>query len=96
MAITQQYVCDGCGKHKGSANHWYVLLVARDLMQIRTWSTGVVMPGALHMCGEGCLQRAISARLGRASFAADAEGVDLAERLEEMDSRDVNFEVGAR
>ena len=72
MAVTQQYVCDGCATLKQDANHWYTLSVARDLMQIRTWRTGVVEPGALHFCGEGCLSRAISVRLGREGFVSPA------------------------
>lgn len=135
MAVTQQYICDGCGVHKGAANHWWTLSVARDLMQIRTWRTGVVEPGALHFCGERCLQRAISVRLNRDGFVADGatmptcvhcNGVDvvnnctacygptcqtcrnyrctriepvvsgLPQRIEELDSRDIDWEVGAR
>jgi len=106
--VTQQYICDGCGAVKGVANHWYTLAVARDLMQIRTWRTGVVELGVLHLCGEGCLQRAISVRLGREGFVADTiipdsdrdideePVVSLRERLDELDSRDIDWEVGAR
>lgn len=113
MAAELRYRCDVCGVQKGAANHWYTLQLGVDLMQIRTWRTGHVEPAALHICGERCLLTKISERLGRESFAADAQPqvhrtariepledepvvVTLRERLDELDSQDVDREVGAR
>lgn len=66
--------CCRCGVRKDSANHWYVLLISRDAMHIHQWTDASTnAPGAKFFCGEACLSKAISERLGRESFAADAQ-----------------------
>jgi len=77
MAASTVYVCDGCGVQKGTANHWYMLLLERRSMTLMKWECNpVAVPAALHYCGEACLLRKISERLGRASFAFDAPPVE--------------------
>mgnify|MGYP000859625897 CR=1 FL=1 len=74
MAANLVYTCDVCGTRKGAANHWHALTVAKESMTLWKWYNSH-QPGALHLCSERCVMLAISARLGRASFAADAPPV---------------------
>ena len=69
MATQTQYTCDVCGKPKGATNHWYALCIERDAMTLWQFSVGRLQQGALHICGEACLLKKISERLGRESFA---------------------------
>lgn len=109
MAASTLYVCDGCGAHKGTANHWYVLHLQVNTIQIYQWfGNAITTPGALHYCGEACLLKKISERLGRSSFAADAPPVvieqtledddepvvTLRDRIDELDSRDLEWGLG--
>lgn len=69
MATTTQYTCDVCGKPKGATNHWYALVITKREMTISQWGF-CQQAGELHICGEACLLKKISERLGRTSFAA--------------------------
>lgn len=69
MATRIQYTCDVCGKPKGATNHWYALLITKEAMTVWQWWQ-CHQPGTLHICGEACLLKKISERLGRESFAA--------------------------
>lgn len=69
MATQTQYTCDVCGKPKGATNHWYALTIERFVMKVWPFGVGHDIAGALHICGEACLLKKISERLGRESFA---------------------------
>lgn len=71
MAATLQYTCDICGQRKGQSNHWHALTVTKESMTLWKWYNSG-QPGALHLCSERCVIVAISERLGRSSFSADA------------------------
>jgi hypothetical protein len=60
MAKQIQYVCDGCGTPKGSTNHWFSLIIKAGLIQIYYSQELLDIDGAIHLCGERCLQRKIS------------------------------------
>jgi len=77
MATKTQYTCDVCGKLKGTTNHWYVLFIGVGKIVIWPWKDAH-QPGALHICGEACLLKKISERLGRESFAAVETGAPMA------------------
>lgn len=69
MATQTQYTCDVCGKPKGATNHWYAICIRPAGMTIWQFHAGYAQPGALHICGEACLLKKISERLGRESFS---------------------------
>ncbi len=56
----ETYVCEHCGAERKESNHWFVLIVHTEFIEIRPffpwrhWST------ARHYCGESCLQAAVS------------------------------------
>lgn len=74
MAAKLVYTCDVCGNRKGESNHWHALTVTKESLTLWKWYNAS-QPGALHLCSERCVAVAISSRLGRDSFAADAPPV---------------------
>ena len=57
--------CDICGKPKGETNHWYKLSARIGQLLIQK-SDGVDFSEIeLDICGESCLIKAISERLGK-------------------------------
>jgi len=74
MATTTQYTCDVCGKPKGATNHWYALVIYKQLINVWLWSAGYAQSGALHICGEACLLKKISERLRRSRRSSRGSG----------------------
>ena len=54
-----QYECDGCGKIKGSDNHWFTVQADANSFQVSRFDRNA----ACVFCGEQCVLTALSAWL---------------------------------
>lgn len=58
------YKCDGCGKIRGQANHWFAAHVADDLFVLVSFEESKKRPGPWeHFCGEECLLKMVARNL---------------------------------
>jgi hypothetical protein len=64
MAQQVQYICDGCGKVKGEANHWFAALIWDSAFWIRTWADRDKLDSPQHFCGAECVQKRVSEFMG--------------------------------
>jgi hypothetical protein len=67
MAIYTQYQCDGCGREKREANHWFALRVSAGVLELTRFERMRDLgPGAEFeiLCGQECVAKKISAWMG--------------------------------
>jgi hypothetical protein len=73
------YKCDGCGKQKGSVNHWYAVCVDKSGMVLTTLDNSAHLRPIVevaaevpkyywrshweHFCGEECLLKMVARNL---------------------------------
>jgi hypothetical protein len=58
-------ICDGCGKTKQEANHWFRLdQRSSTIVSLAKWENGALCAGELHLCGAECANKKISQFLG--------------------------------
>jgi len=81
MSRRTQVVCDGCGKQKQGANHWWVVAIPQDQrvnettvlsppFELRLWPFGGAWPvperWEFHdFCGQDCALKFISEQMGK-------------------------------
>lgn len=76
MAQLKTFVCDVCGTQRKEANHWYMLDSTSKTLVIAKFDDSMAEQMEFHLCGAGCLQVKLSAKL--AEWGAEAlEAVPL-------------------
>ncbi|MDE2106354.1 MAG: hypothetical protein KGL39_54565 [Patescibacteria group bacterium] len=75
MAQKTTYTCDVCGRRKGEANHWWLVIINDDnalepeILAPEMWSFAVVpwtaigrmkLTAALDLCGVGCVHKRLA------------------------------------
>jgi hypothetical protein len=74
--IGEAYKCDVCGKQRGEANHWLLLMpLAGMLFALAAWEDRFAKdPDVGHLCGEGCAAKALDRALTPAKGSEEPNG----------------------
>lgn len=53
--------CDVCEKPKGSANHWFLVVIDERGLTLYSWKEADArLPGMQHLCGRECVNRTVN------------------------------------
>lgn len=65
MAQKTQYTCDVCGTPRQKSNHWYIVDDSWPvIITVRPWNDSIAGGSSLHLCGEVCVMKKLSATVG--------------------------------
>ena len=77
MKKFSQYTCDGCRVPKQESNHWWLMRPASPAgALLLPWDEAeATLPGIMHLCGEGCVTRALTAWMGESRSIIELEKI---------------------
>jgi hypothetical protein len=75
MISPYPFTCDICGTPKKESNHWWLARPESPCgLRIEPWDEAeAILPDIQHLCGEGCVLRALTAWMQRSGSVADLE-----------------------
>ena len=77
MKKFSQYTCDGCRVPKQESNHWWLMRPASPAgTLLLPWDEAeATLPGIMHLCGEGCVTKALTAWMGESRNIIELEKI---------------------
>lgn len=97
MAKIEAFACDECGAQKKEANHWWLMVRhyghQNESLALIPWDNQTAGEKSWrHLCGEACVQKAVSKFLNTASAKMNGY-VRMGQAIAEKMDREIAIEV---